>query len=154
MSSARVALQERGGSLGTPALQLLSELQSAHTQLLASIAVMEDVTALPKADLVQLTRARLKISQASLARRFIWRRIQEHLLCRVRLADCARLRDLTHLDLKQFQRSSAHVSRWTGEAAVADWPGYQAASKAIREHMLAGIKSERTLLYPMLYRYR
>lgn len=154
MSSARVALQERGRSMGAPALQLLSELQSAHARLLACVTVMEDVTALPKADLVQLTRARLKISQASFARRFVWRRIQEHLLYRVRLADCASLRDLTELDLKQFQRSSAHVSRWTGEAAVADWPGYQAASRAIRAHMLAAIKAERTVLYPMLYRYR
>lgn len=135
-------------------LQLLSELQAAHHRLLACVALMEEVTAPAAPDRVRLTGARLKISQASLARRHVWRRIQDYLLCRVRHSDTLTLRDLTERDLKQFRRSSAHVARWTGNAAMADWPGYQAASMEIRGHIVANIRAEQNLLYPMLQNYR
>ena len=144
----------RENPLNAPSLRLLAELQSAHHELLACVMLMERVTAPAAPDLVQLTSARLKISQASLARRIVWRRIQDFLLCKVRDADGATLRNLTQRDLEQFRRSTEHVGKWTGVAAIADWPGYQAASRLIRGRIVECVRAEQTFLYPLLYRYR
>ena len=135
-------------------LRLLAELQAAHHELLACVLLMERITAAAAPDPVQLTSARFKISQASLARRMVWRRIQDFLLCKVRGGDRATLRDLTQRDLEQFQRSTLHVAKWPRAAVIADWPGYQAASRLIRGRILITVRAEQEFLYPLLYRYR
>ena len=149
-----VSSPTRDDPLNAHGLRLLAELQAAHHELLACVALMQRVTASPAPDPVQLTSARLKISQASLARRIVWRRIQDFLLCKVRDGDGATLRNLTERDLEQFRRSTEHVGKWTSAAAIADWPGYQAASTQIRGRIVECVRAEQTFLYPLLYRYR
>ena len=95
-----VSQEDSGEPVAVSGLQLLSELQSAHHELLACVALMGEVTAPATPDPVRLTGARLKISQASLARRVLWRKIQEFLLCRVQRCDAVTLRDLTERDLQ------------------------------------------------------
>lgn len=135
-------------------LRLLAELQAAHNELFACIAAMESVTASATPDPVQLTGARFRISKASLSRRILWRRIHSHLGLRVSPGDARVLDELMQLDLKQFERSSDHVARWSAESVIREWAGYRSASRSIRGYMTAAIRDEQRLLYPMLQRYR
>jgi hypothetical protein len=131
-------------------LPVLTYLQAAHHELLRCIEVMERVTSAHAPDVQQLTAARLKISQASFARRALSQKIGELLRPRASLAEAAVLRKLTELDRRWFSESSAHVSRWTVRTILADWAGYQTASRNVRAHIMDTIKTERSILYPML----
>ena len=135
-------------------LHLLARLQAAHQQVLTCMRLMEEVASACSPDVERLTAARLKISQASLARRALWHTIREHLQPKVSPTDFEALRNLAELDRRLFSQSSAHVSTWTVDAMITDWRGYQAASKAIRASMVECIKTEQSVLYPMLHAYR
>lgn len=155
MNSPRVAsIEEREHPGSGQGLRFLAEIQAAHGELLTCIALMERVTAAAAPDPAQLTRARFRISQASLARRMLWRRIHSYLSQRVSAGDSLVLGELMRLDLKQFERSSDHVARWTAQSAISEWPDYRSASRKIRGHMSASIRDEQRLLYPLLHRYR
>ena len=147
MQAVQVAPTDR---LNSPSSLLLTRLRAAHQEVLACVELMKDVTRSASPDVRQLTSARLKISQASLARRAVWHSIRGLLQPNVRPVDATVLRELTEADLRLFGESSAHISRWTVEAIQADWIGYQDASRRIRGQMVDAIKLEQSLLYPML----
>jgi hypothetical protein len=158
MTSLRVAHSEESTNRpNISSLRLLSQLQAAQHEVMASIALMESITSRASPDPVALTTGRFKISRASFARRQIWNRIREHLKDRVRPTDSDILGELTALDLDQARVSSAHVARWPAQAVLKDWRGYQKAqkaSRAVREHMTRIIDAEKKMLLPLLYRYR
>lgn len=138
----------------SPPADLLVRLGAAHHEVLASVELMERVTSAHVPDIELLTSARLKTSQANLARRALWHTIRKLLLPKVASTDAAALQRLAEMDFRLFEASSAHISRWTVQAILADWPEYQIASRRIRAQMMEAIKAEQSLLYPMLNAHR
>ena len=152
-AKAMAASFEGDGSADT-AFSLLCELQAAHHALLACMAVMEQLTTAAEPDAAPLLKARHKISHASLKRRQACHRAHEYLRPKASSQDCEILRQLIAFDADYFRRSSEHLSQWPGNAALADWKGFRAASANIRRHMESAIRTEQSLLYPLLNRYR
>lgn len=149
--SLRVEAAEQTAERPTiPAVDLLARLQAAHHEVLTSVALMERVTSTHVPDVEQLTSARFKASQASCARRALWHTIRKLLLPNVASTDAAALQRLAEMDFRLFEASSAHISQWTVRAILADWAGYQKASRRIRTQMVEAIGAEWSLLYPRL----
>jgi hypothetical protein len=136
-----------------PSLDLLTRLEAAHEHMFLCVRLMEGATRCVSPDIEQLTAARLKISQASFVGRALWHSVHGHLQPKVDQRDAETLRKLTEIDLQLFGQSSGHVSSWTVQAILADWGGYQVASKAIRARIIECIEAEQAALYPMLHRY-
>lgn len=152
MHPVRVAPAERVARPNGSAHELLVRLQAAHHELLTCIRLMEGLTSSRSPDVEQLTAARFKISHASHARRTVWYSVRELLQPGASPREAQALRKLTEHDRQLFGQSLSHVSSWTVPAILADWKGYQAASRSIRAGMIESVKMERSLLYPMLSR--
>jgi len=138
----------------TVAVQMLSELQTAHSSLLAAMRDMERVAQPPPKSVREVTAARLKMSQASLARRMLIDHACDFLRARVSESDGRALRALNRVRYDYQLRSTAHVSRWSVAQIARDWTGYCAASRELRSEMARSIEAERSILYAMLQRYR
>lgn len=128
------------------------ELKEADSSLLECLAVMGRITGQPEGDKCEYTNARYKISQASLARRTLVRRICEYLRARVRDAEAQAIQKLEVEQYELMRRSTEHVSRWSSQDVGRDWRGYCIASHEIQQHMLTNVESERQVLYSMLQR--
>ena len=134
----------------SPSMEMLSDLRAAHNQLLICVSEMEHVTSELEPNPLRYTGARLRISQASLARRGLVHRIIKHLSRVVSSADAHALQALEATDAQNARQSTTHVSRWTVDAIQADWAGYQKGSLEIRTRIKEGIKAEQQVLYPLL----
>lgn len=138
------------------AAALLAELRAAHVALLDSIAELEKACALPVPDEAPFTAIRWTLSGASLTRRMLWAKILGFLVPLAAQADdkaaAADLRRLQEDDIALLKASTAHVGRWSADAALADWNAYCEASRIMRGRMRAGIEAEKKLLYPLLER--
>jgi hypothetical protein len=128
----------------------LRELQEAHSKLLSAIHDLAQLTSGPMPDVRRITDVRWRVSEASLARRLLWGRIHGF------LSECAGadaesdLRELQESDMRLIRASTEHVTKWTADAVVADWPGYCRASETMRAKMIEAMKREKRLLYPIL----
>ena len=129
---------------------MLSDLQKAHDELVAAMAVMDIVTRADVAERSQYSSARWRLSQASLRRRTLWAAIFQHLRPRVGCRDAADLDWLQTTHLEMLHNSAAHVGKWTVDRIEADWRGYCEASRAIRWKMKAAMGAEKRILYPLL----
>lgn len=129
---------------------LLAELRDAHELLLESMSALDKLTRGPLPSKAEVIDARWRISRRSLRRRGLWNRIFQHLSEQVSPIDLADLRRLREADMVLLSASSEHVSRWTIDAVMQEWPEYCGASRAIRWKMQAAVGAEKRLLYPML----
>jgi hypothetical protein len=129
---------------------LLAELRQAHELLLDAMGEVDNLTRGQVPAKAALTRVRWNLSKASLARRMLWGKILTSLLPALSPERTAALRRLQEGDISLLRASTHHVSKWTTEAALANWAGYCAASRSIRRKMAAGMDAERRILCPML----
>jgi hypothetical protein len=129
---------------------LLAELRQAHETLLDAMDAVDILTRGQVPAKARLTAERWKLSKASLARRMLWGKILTSLSPGSSGDRSDALRRLQEWDINLLRASTHHVSKWTTEAALANWGGYCAASRSIRRKMAANIDAERRILYPML----
>jgi hypothetical protein len=139
------------------AAALLAELQSAHAELADALAELERACGRPVPDEAAFTEIRWRLSGASLTRRMLWAKILGFLVPLVThgedQAAAADLRRLQEEDIALLKASTAHVGRWSAEAALGDWPAYCEASRIMRGKMRAAMEGEKELLYPMLEKF-
>ena len=131
---------------------LLSELQTAHADMLFAMAKMDAVTREATSDRSSYTSARWQLSKASLTRRLLWSNIFQHLMPRVGADNAAVLASLQSADWEMLQYSAAHVGKWSTDEIEANWPAYCVASRALRLQMKACMDAEKRGLYPILER--
>lgn len=148
LNADRVTREEGRGDM-TSSL-MLSELQKVHDNLRSAMAEMDAVTREPVAERGRLSVARWRLSQASLKRRTLWRRVFQHMLPRVGANETAVLQALQSANLESLRNSSAHVGNWTIGTIEADWSGYCNASRAIRLEMSACMDAEERLIFGLL----
>lgn len=129
---------------------LLADLEEAHQRLLEAMAALDELTGGPLPMRAELIDARWNISRASLARRTLWTRIHAHLSDHMSDQLAAELTCLQQTDRTLLRWSGEHVSKWTIDTALRDWPAYCEASRQIRWKMAAAIGGEKRFLYPAL----
>ena len=134
-------------------LDLLSELEKAHQRLSECMAEMDQVTREALPDRFRFTRARFRISSASLARRQLLGVICARLMPHVPEADAERLQALQRSDRDLMRQSAKHVATWTLDTVNADWASYCMASRELRRHMRDALDLERRVLTSLLQRY-
>lgn len=132
------------------AAELLSALDDAHCELLASMTEMGLATSRTEPDPSRYVNLRWKLSRASRARRALVQSIHVELAGCVTPAEAAGLEELQAMDAAMLRATAQHVRTWTVEAINADWRGYCRASKLIRSKMREGIEAEKAILYPLL----
>ena len=148
---------DSGSSLDVPSANrswaILADLQTAHVRLLASIKDLAKITVQPQADKVEYSAVRFRVSEASLARRIVFRAACDHLFEIAPPAQQETIRRLRNADAELAQLTSQHVHQWTGTAVDQDWEGYCVCSKEIRSALLKQVELERGLLYPLLHQH-
>jgi hypothetical protein len=152
MVSASTTRVVDGGEQELPR-DLLSEIEQAHKRVDEGMAEMDEITREAVPDRFRFTRARFRISSASLARRQLFNIICTDLLPRVRPADAERLHALQRSDRELMAHSAKHVARWTSDAAQADWASYCIASRDIRKRMRDALDQERRVLTTLIQRH-
>jgi hypothetical protein len=128
----------------------LRQFEDAHAKLLKAIADLETLTRGSVPTKTQVIEARWSISRASLARRKLWHLTYRNLLSAASDLAKRELQRLYESDMAMLRSSSDHIAQWTIAEVMGDWPGYCAASKAIRWKMKAAIGGEKRILYPIL----
>jgi hypothetical protein len=131
---------------------MLADLRAAHGALAVALAEMEGVTRDSAADRLRYSRARWRLSNASLFRRALWQRIHHALAGCATGAEARTLADLQEADCALLRDSADHVRHWTAGSVEAKWDQYCAASRDMRWKIKAGISAEQRLLYPLLER--
>ena len=144
--------ETRGGAAKNVFSAMLAELREAHAALVVALAEMERVTHDPAADRLRYSRARWRLSNASLARRALWQRIHHSLAGCALGADARTIAELQETDLALLRASADHIREWITPTVEAKLEQYCAASRDIRRKMKAGISAEQRLLYPLLER--
>ena len=129
---------------------LLAELQAAHSTLLERIKELGEITAHAVPSRLEYTSARLRLSQASIARRSVLNRTLEYLGARVDAAGSQVLARVRAADGELIAHSVEHLGKWTAEAVGSDWAGYCDASRSMRDHMARTVNAEAELLQPLL----
>jgi hypothetical protein len=130
----------------------LSELRSAHRDLLKQIQALEVLSQAPSADAATLATARWRLGQASLSRRLLAGRIGEYFKSRCPAEEAVALQSLSAADREMLRLSAVHLSKWTAETIARDWDGYCHDGRAIRRQTQVHIALEQHLLYPLLER--
>jgi hypothetical protein len=130
---------------------MLAELRNSHDELLARVDQFEEVVRAARPDLVAVAQVRLKLTQASSARRALLERIYPAL---EPLApdDAERVRQLRAEGVTILMAASRFIATWTMQQIENDWQGYQRASAIVRHAMRKRVEQERQLLYPLLAR--
>ena len=130
---------------------ILADLQKAHTRLLTSIRDLAKITAKPCGDKIEFSAVRFRVSEASLARRIVFRAACDHLLPEASTADQQLISRLRSADSDLALLASEHVNRWTTETVELDWESFCSQSKEMRRALLKQIELERAMLYPLLH---
>ena len=144
---------KRSGSERQPereAATLLGELEKAHHRLSDAIGELELLARGDAPDASVLANVRWRLSAASVNRRLLWARILGYLSPKAEGKSGTDLRQLQDIDIELVRASSAHVGTWTTDAILEDWPGYCAASEAMRRKMSDAMEVERRILVPLL----
>jgi len=128
----------------------MSDLPALHDALIATIAELAALTARDAPDEAPIASTRYKLTRLSTARRRLIDSLCAELLPRLSPGDAARIRQFQEAHAAQRGTSSRHISDWSPREIVKNWPGYCAASAAMRAAMLAQIEREKALLYPLI----
>jgi len=128
----------------------LDSLKTAHSNLLNAIEGLDQLTRGPLPTKDVLVEVRWAVSEASLVRRVLWGRIHAYLSQHAIAGVEEDLRHLQEVDRRLIRSSAEHVTRWSAEAVMSDWPDYCRASKLMRSKMVDATSEEKRLLYPIL----
>lgn len=131
---------------------MLNELKSVHGELREAIAELAAVVRNSVPDEGPLSAARFKLTKLSRRRRSLIQSVIMPLLHDVPAPEATAVADLALEGAKLSIASSEHIGRWTTNAILADWAGYQRASAEMRASMLKRIEREAAVLYPLLER--
>jgi hypothetical protein len=129
---------------------LLASLQSAHRKMEAASADLDAIIAVEAPDMSKLSAARLRLSQANLARQQVSRQVCDQLIERVAPGNTEAVRDLQRREREQIQLTSQLVRMWSPEHVERNWAGYRDASLIVREQLRAILDAERKILYPLI----
>jgi hypothetical protein len=132
------------------ALDFIDRLDRAHELLIDALHVLADQTARAAPDAAAIPTARWRLSTASGQRRRLATAIDSALRAMADEPATSNLDRLQAEDAQSRTLSAAHIHRWTMQTIAADWPGYCAASLAIRTAMRRRIAAERAIFHPML----
>jgi hypothetical protein len=129
---------------------LLIQFGSAQKMLIESIAHLARATSSSTPVSSEYLAARIRISQAGLARAAAFNCVCDFLRPRVGTAQWTLIAALKAADMGLRLYSAAHAAEWTNERIEADWPGYCLASKAMRMRTGEMIQRGRAVLCPLL----
>jgi hypothetical protein len=129
---------------------LLASFQSAHRKMEAAIADLDAIIAVEAPDMSELCAARLRLSQANLARQQISRQVCDQIIERIAAGNAEAVRDLQRREQEQIQLTSLLVRTWSLKDVQRNWAGYRDASLVVREQLRAIVDAERRILYPLL----
>jgi hypothetical protein len=129
---------------------LLIQFDSAQKVLIESIADLARATSRSSPDRLEYTNARLRISQAELARTAAFNSVCDFLRSLVAPDQWITVAGLRAADTGSRIHAAAHVAEWTNERIEADWPAYCLASKAMRMRTGETIQQARAVLCPLL----
>jgi hypothetical protein len=129
---------------------LLIQFDSAQKLLIDSIADLARATSASAPECAEYSAARLRISEAGLARTAAFNAVCEFLRPRLGTAQWTIVAALKAADTGLRLYSAAHVAEWTDERIVADWAGYCLASKGMRMRTGEMIHRGRAVLCPLL----
>jgi len=101
-----------------PSNDLLTEVEKVYGHLIDCLTEMREVTSGPLPEPFRYTRARYRISNASLKRRQLFDRICSHLAPRLSIADAARLRTLRQKDRAYLHHSATYVTKWAPKRSL------------------------------------
>lgn len=128
----------------------MADLRTLHEELLAAIAEMEALTALPTCNEAELSRLRYRLSRVSGERRRLVELMCMTLAEKATGGEADRLRALRESTLDARGASNSHIGAWNLKQIAADWEGYCRASAKMRAIMRAQIAAEKAALYPRL----
>lgn len=129
---------------------VLAEYAAKQQALVNGMGVLAELTSQASVDLDGLKNARWRLSQASLARRSLWRKVYANLMAEVGPAERSVLASLELADRALLAKSAAHVAQWSIARIELDWRGYCDASRAMRSAMKSTILDEQRRLFPIL----
>lgn len=132
------------------ATSMLSDLRAAHAGVRVCLTEMEALTSRREVSQLEFTQARLRISQASLARRSRFNAACAWLRQNATSERRAIIEELAQRDRQLLSASASHVTKWTADRIMADWNGYCAASRQIRRAMEEELTAEQVKLFPLL----
>jgi hypothetical protein len=131
---------------------MLDALRQIHEELNAALLQLENVANKAAPDESALAQARLQLSRTSGRRRRLIDAICNRLLSAAPPGDADRIRALRDRNATQLHASTGHIGKWGLREIIADWPGYQQASAAMRQSIRDLIRDDRQTLYPLLQR--
>jgi hypothetical protein len=129
---------------------LLAELEVIHVEMSKRIAALGKVAENPQPSKMEYTSARLRLSQTSIDRRSAVNTILRFLEQRGQPGDAEAIAKIRAANTELNAHSVAHLAKWPTEAVAADWLGYRAASRTMREHMLHTAETEAAVLRAVL----
>lgn len=129
---------------------MLGELQRLHTEILARIDEMDELTARPHPPLDRLPAVRRTLTRASRARTMLLERLYDRLIAEAPVNKKAAIEMLKAEGKAGLIASTEHIGSWTLREIASRWPEYCAASVAMRAKMRERIRSEVHLIYPLL----
>ena len=127
----------------------LHDLQGAHENLLAWMWALDDLTQQETPRRGQLETVRWFLGQARRDRRLAL----ESIYARIPTLDPDRARavkSVRTLTYETLAAGSRHIAKWTIDAVEADWAGYCAETREMRDLWLRAVESEKQILYPLL----
>ena len=131
---------------------MLAALKRAHAEVHECIRELALLTTLERASRVDYTRARFRISSASMTRRNLFAAACAALAADSSAHEAEVIERLGQGDRALLAKSAAHIRRWPTEAVAANWRGYCADARLMRSEMATGLRKEETLLFPLLER--
>jgi hypothetical protein len=131
---------------------LLSGVEKVYGHVIDCLAEMREVTDGPVPEPFRYTRARYRISNASLKRRQLFDSICTRLCPLLPLPDAAPLRALREKDREYLRHSANYVTKWTPTAVFDDWQSYSKEAKGIQRHLQQVVEEQLRVLTPLLIR--
>lgn len=127
----------------------LSELQSAHENLLAWMWALDDLTRQPTPRRGQLETVRWFLSKARRDRRLALEAVSAG-LTKLSPAEAEAVKDSRTLTYDAMAAGSRHIAKWTLGAIEADWAGYGSETSNMRDLWIKAIEAEKQALYPLI----
>ncbi len=130
---------------------MLTTLQAYHDAVLAAIAELDAMTEAepPGSDALRAARRRLGDAAAALTR-CLERQVFPELLGRLPADRAEPVRALQNGATAFRAFAGTFVTVWPANKAVANWPAYRTASRAMLMRARNRIAAESALLYPLL----
>lgn len=134
----------------TPAAALLDELQSTFADLGECLDQLQQLLDEPAPDLARLTTVRLRLARLRLMRAPLVEKISRCVAGAINPSEAAALQEMRSAHQRMLEAASAHTSKWTLDAVVANWAEYRSTTREVARHWLERAKADQQLLYPLV----